>query len=85
MGTLTDPSLNVTVLTGKTNDSGVAFSFLADGHRLGSNDETPVGRGWLLPSGSTNDWLVRATAIPEPGTGLLFTMGLVGIAYRRRA
>jgi hypothetical protein len=88
-GTLTDPLSNVTVLTGDTNGSGSVFDFLADGHRLGAHPafgdaDSPVGRGWLLPAGSTDDWLVRAVPIPEPGTALLLGLGLAVLSRRVR-
>lgn len=82
-GTLTDPLLNVTALNGETNGSGIVFSFLADGFRLSGDDDTAVGRGWLLPQGSTDDWLVRAVPVPEPGTAMLMVLGLAGLASRR--
>jgi len=83
-GTLSDPLMNVTVLSGKQNNAGVAFYFLADGHRISGDSDSPVGRGWLEPADSTNDWLVRATPVPEPGTGLLVGGGLAGVAWASR-
>ena len=84
-GTLTDPFSVVTNIIGEPDGSGNVFEFLADGHRLTGDNDTPVGRGWLLPPGTTDDWIVRAVLVPEPGTGLLFSIGLVGLsAYRRR-
>ncbi len=83
-GTLTDPLLNVTALTGEQNGSGIVFDFLADGHRLPGDSSTAVGRGWLLPPNSTDDWLVRAELIPEPGTLALLAAGGLMIVRRRR-
>ena len=91
-GSLTDPALNTVTLTGKQDLSGSAFNFLADGHRLGGHPaygdaDTPVGRGWVEGAG-TNDWLVRATPIPEPGTALFLGAGLAllsGTSRRFRA
>ncbi len=82
-GTLTDPLLNVTVLTSEQNNVGSAFDFLADGHRLPGDNDTPVGRGWLLPPNSVDDWLIRGELIPEPGTLALLAAGGLMIARRR--
>ena len=83
-GVLTDPFAVDTVLTGETDGDGFAFIFLGDGHRISGDNDTPVGRGWLEPPGSTDDWLVRAVLVPEPGTALLVSMGLLALAARRR-
>ncbi len=83
-GTLTNPFAVVTNLTGEADGSGNVFEFLADGHRISGDNDTPVGRGWLLPPGSTDDWIVRGVLIPEPGTALLTCLGLAGLAMLRR-
>lgn len=83
-GTLTDPSNNVSAITGLQNGDGDAFVFLADGHRLTGDDDTPVGRGWLLPPDATDDWLVRAELIPEPASLALLAAGGLALFTRRR-
>ena len=85
-GTLFDAGNNpFHVLTGELQGgSGPVFEFLADGHRLTGDNDSPVGRGWLLPPGSTDDWLVRAVVIPEPTTGALLALGLAGLGLRGR-
>jgi hypothetical protein len=84
LGSLTDPLNNVTVLEGEANGSGYVFLFLADGHRLDNDNSTPVGRGWLLPPGSVDDFLFRAELIPEPATLALLSIGAMGLIRRRR-
>jgi hypothetical protein len=78
--TLTRQSDNAVFMYDGKQSGGLAFLFLADGHRL-PDDSTPVGRGWLMADG-TNDWLVKSgfTPVPEPGTLLLAAMGLLGLA-----
>lgn len=81
-GTVTDSSLNSSPLTGISNGTGV-FVFLGDGHRLSGDNDSAVGRGWLEPAGSTDDWLVRAVPVPEPGTALLMGLGLAALTGTR--
>ena len=87
-GTLTDPLDNVHVLLSEQNGDGDAFIFRPDGHRLDGDNSTWVGRGWLLPPGSTDDFLFAAAPIPEPGAAILYATGLLvvgsSIARRRR-
>ena len=55
-------------LDGKQGNSGYAFIFDNDGHRLATNDGW-VGRGWIMPpagAGGTNDFLVIANPVPVP-------------------
>ncbi len=83
-GTLTDPLLNVTAITGEQDGSGLVFRFLADGHRIAGDSDSAVGRGWLLPPNSTDDWLVRAELIPEPTSALLLSLALASLSFYRR-
>lgn len=79
-------ALRSLTLTGEANGGGFVFEFDNDGHRLPSADGW-VGRGWLLPTGSTDDWLVIATPVPVPATVWLFgsALGLLVWARRRPA
>ena len=83
-GTLTDPSLVVTDIVGEQDANDFVLLFLADGHRIDGDNDTPVVRGWLLPPGTTDDFIARAVLVPEPGSVLLLTTMLAGLALRRR-
>ncbi len=86
-GTVTDPFSNVTVLTGELQGgSGPVFVFEADGHRISGDSDTPVARGWLLPTGSTDDWLARAVLLPEPAVAAQIGVALLALGWiaRRR-
>ena len=83
-GTLTDPSNMVTPLEGEQDGDGFVLLFLADGHRIPNDTDSPVVRGWLLPPGTTDDFISRAVLVPEPGSVLLLTTMLAGLALLRR-
>jgi len=54
---------------------------LSEATSVSADGRTIVGTG-RNPSGIASVWLA---AVPEPSTGLLFSLGLVGIAIRRAA
>lgn len=81
-------ALRSITLAGETNGSGIAFEFDNDGHRLANPGDLPdgwVGRGWLLPPDSTDDWLVTGVLIPVPAAAWMFgsALGLLGWMRRR--
>ena len=69
-------------LTGEADGSGNVFEFDNDGHRLVTADGW-VGRGWVLPPGSTDDWLVTATLVPVPAAAWLFGSALLLLGWMR--
>jgi len=70
-------------LLSETNGSGFALVFDNDGHRLNTSDGW-VGRGWLLPPNSTDDWLFTATVVPVPAAVWLFGSALGLLGWMRR-
>jgi hypothetical protein len=78
-------ALRSIALNGEQNPNGYAFIFNDDGHRLPTSDDW-VGRGWLDPTDSVDDWLVTAQIVPVPAAVWLFgsALGLMGFARRRR-
>ena len=62
-----DPSLRLFSLTGELA-GGSVFTFAPDGHRLDNSFDpnTPVGRGWILPPNSVDDFLFYAAPAPVP-------------------
>lgn len=73
--------------------SQTAFFFAPDGHRLDNDDDTWVGRGWLMEDAQDasmegqRDWLFTAIEreIPAPAGALaLFALGGVTCVRRRR-
>lgn len=77
-------ALRSIAMSGEANTAGFVFEFDNDGWRLPTSDGW-VGRGWLLPEGSTDDWLVTATIVPVPAAVWLFgsALGLLGWMRRR--
>ncbi|MHA7813315.1 MAG: VPLPA-CTERM sorting domain-containing protein [Phycisphaerales bacterium] len=74
-------------LSGKTDGSDT-FRFLSDGWRISGDSSTWVGRGWVMPEGSsggnTNDWLFQAALVPLPPAAWGGLAMLGGIAAARR-
>lgn len=89
-GTLTNLDTN-DVTTLYTTGMPDTFLFLPDDHRLDTDANDWVGRGWITdqtdgsdPLGGTRDWLFTATEIPAPGAlALLGLGGMVSVRRRR--
>ena len=73
-------------LASTMDEFGVAFEFEDDGHRLDASDGW-VGRGWVLPKDSTNDWILTGVLVPIPAALWLFgsALGLLGWIKRRQS
>ncbi len=82
-GTLSNGG-DVFTLTGEQNTSGYVFLALGDGHRLDNDTTSEVARGWLLPNGPTEDWLVTLTPVPVPAALPLLLSGVLGISLFSR-
>ena len=89
-GTLTNLDTNA-VTSLYTTGSPETFLFLPDDHRLNTDANDWVGRGWITdqvdgsdPLGGTRDWLFTATEIPAPGSFALLGLGGLVATRRRR-
>ena len=71
-------------LSGEMDSNDQVFVALADGHRLPGDATSEVARGWLLPNGSTDDWLVTLTAVPIPAALPFLFVGLFGLSLVSR-
>ena len=90
-GSITRVSDNMSWDLFTTTDGTNAFVFRPDDHRLPTDGNDWVGRGWLSTSdtgsdshGGNQDWLFTATEIPAPGSAMLAISGLALMARRRR-
>ena len=88
IGTLTEQAnmANVISLEGEENNQNLVFTALGDGHRLAGDSTSEVARGWLLPDGTTDDFLVTLTPVPLPAAAWLFMSALglfAGISRRK--
>ncbi len=62
-----------------TSYTDLVFLALGDGHRLSGDTTSEVIRGWLLPTGPTEDWLTTLTPVPLPAAVWLFGTALAGL------
>ena len=90
MGTLTNLDTNA-VLEFYDYGTPDTFLFLPDDHRLDTDANDWVGRGWLTdqtdgtdPYSGARDWLFTATVIPAPSAIALLGMGGLVATRRRR-
>lgn len=78
-------SAETIALAANLNDQGLAFFFAPDGYRLPGDSTIPVGRGWLLPPDTTDDFLFTASLVPLPAGVWLLVSGFAGlVALGRR-
>ncbi|MEM7401032.1 MAG: hypothetical protein AAF304_03675 [Pseudomonadota bacterium] len=77
-GALTNGAMSIQLI-GEANIENYVFLALGDGHRISGDNTSEVGRGWLEPNSSTDDWLVRLTPVPIPAALPLFFVGLLSI------
>lgn len=82
-GTLSNGG-DVFALSGIADNEGYVFLGLGDGHRLSGDTTSEVGRGWLEPAGSTDDWLVTLTPVPAPAALPLLLSGVLGFSLFSR-
>lgn len=89
-GTLTNLDTN-DVVSMYAKGTPETFLFLPDDHRLDTDANDWVGRGWITdqvdgsdPLGGTRDWLFTATPIPAPSAFALLGLGGLVATRRRR-
>jgi len=75
-----DGTTETIALAANLNNQGLAFFFAPDGYRLDGDSTTPVGRGWLMPPDTTDDFLFTASLVPLPAGAWLLVSGLIGLA-----
>lgn len=90
-GSITRVSDNMSWDLYTVSDGSNSFVFRPDDHRLPTDANDWVGRGWLSTNddgtdsgGGNQDWLFTATEIPAPGSALLALAGVAVMGRRRR-